>query len=156
MYKKMTINPSVSANIGPMTFFQQNAVKTKSRGIYDLDEYATHTHPDAVNYLEDLAQDILAPCFGAAYGYPVLVHPANGTLFAMMSGTGYTLVRLPANRRQQILDLESDHIRSAHNDSYFHAFGEEWIIFDIFQFPKHLVIFWLHCAYSYSEESGED
>jgi hypothetical protein len=154
--RHIVLNPSQQANAGPLRYYQAHSVSLHTRpdlrSGYDIDDYELHAHPDAVEYFEELAQGQLASCLGAAYGYPVLVNPANTILFATVSGTGYTLVRLPETERKVALTSFSGEVKPAQDDSHFQDFDEQWIAFDLFGVAKMAIISWFKSAYAYTDK----
>ncbi|HEU5375808.1 MAG TPA: hypothetical protein VFV38_10245 [Ktedonobacteraceae bacterium] len=152
---QIVLNPSQQANAGPLRYYQVHAVSLRTRpdlrSGYEIDEYQLHAHPDAVEYFEELAQGPLASCLGAAYGYPVLVNPANTILFATVSGTGYTLVRLPEAERKAVLTSFSGKVKPAQGESHFQDFGEEWMVFDLFGVAREAIRAWFMSAYAYTD-----
>jgi hypothetical protein len=157
--KEIELNPSQQANAGPLRFFQAYGVllvnlPTNPGTGGALGAYELHTHPDAIDRFAELVQQCrLTACLGGVHGYPALVNPANGILFATVMGTGFTLVRLPDEERKAAATSFS-HVRTPPVESSLQDFGDQWITFDLFQDDKMPIRSWLNTAYAYSNELG--
>src|SRR5439155_24540456 len=90
------IDESHPANSEILKYFKRySSLRFRGKSKYDLDEYATNTHPDLVERFYQLGQLLPEHSLSTAYGYPVLVAPKSGVIFATATGTDVIAIRLP-------------------------------------------------------------
>jgi hypothetical protein len=84
--------------------------------------YGLSTHPDLVERLWRLDGGLPQSCRWVVWGYPALVHPRTGMIFALAFGTIGLVARLPADRREEA----STHPRPRENAHDIAPAGPEW------------------------------
>ena len=58
------------------------------------------THPDIIEHLWELDGALPQSCRWLVWGFPALVHPGTGVIFAIGFGTIGTVIRLPTGERE--------------------------------------------------------
>lgn len=81
--------------------------------------FGLSTHPDIVSELWRLDRALPRSCRWVVWGYPALVHPVTGVIFAIAYGTIGIAARLPPDRLNGAL-------AASQNGSDIAAAGPEW------------------------------
>lgn len=121
---------------------------------FEAGAYRGHTHPDLEEWFYGLGKGLPEDCVGAAYGYPVLVRPDVGVIFALATGTSTVLVRLPRQAHIDAIVAGATVEKSYSTGEKLEAaaFGEDWLIFDAWALSDAQMQEWLKQAYAYSGE----
>jgi hypothetical protein len=122
-------------NAALLKALQKTAVKGKG-DVYDLDGYELHTHPDLCDHLQALNR----PCYGGAYGVPVLAND-RGVIFAVAHGTSFLAFRLP--------EPEQSAAKAAGGKDYADA-GDDWISVEAWRTDKDVLTKWCRAAHAYA------
>lgn len=165
------VHPANAAVLRYLLTQHSDAVPSQSPA--DVDTWDLGTHPDLVDHLWQGASTALpqttitlppagerteplevqrCACSWVVYGHAVLVHEANGVVFAFVSGTSTLAVRLPPDELEQAFELEAP--RYGHAYAYpstrieAASIGPDWTLLEPF---SRRVEEWLITAYLHAE-----
>ena len=84
-----------------LAYLQAQAVPSRRRSPFEIDDYELHCHPELVERLAEIGAGVvdLAP----AFGLPVLVHP-DGVTFAFAQGTSVIALRVRVELQREVLE----------------------------------------------------
>jgi hypothetical protein len=159
--REIPVNESHPTNQQVLRYLRSNAEK---RSKWAPDYYYTPHEMQAVSDLheefEKMGKHLPQPCIGISYGYPVLVYPEGGVVFALAYNTDIIALRLPPTVRREALgtDIATDVLHIPGGAGYPDAtiaaseLGDDWVF--TFLWGKHddRIQELMRTAYDYASE----
>jgi hypothetical protein len=156
MNNKSFVNYDHPANAEILNYLNSNsALRVKGEATYDLDEYATNTHPDLVERFYQIGSYLAENCASVEYGYPVLAAPSSGVIFATATGTDTIGIRLPAEAIEEAITAGAQKVivfRHLGEKLSSRSFGKDWVLFGAFSstIKEEVIKQWLRTSCEYA------
>lgn len=121
--------------------------------------YVPRTSDELEEKFSELSKRLPEYCGGECYGYPVLVYPDGGVIFAVASGQSLVVIRLPQIERKKALSLIAKDVVPFEGSEYYppttmHAseFGKDWVFVFAWHDNQRLIQDLLLKAYDFAGE----
>src|SRR5687768_17568382 len=104
MGKEPSVDEAHPENSSVLEYLKLNSSKeTRWSLSYYLSPYVMQVRDDLEDWLYEQGKKLPVDCESTAYGYPLLVNPNGGIVFALATGTHTIAIRLPAETRREAL-----------------------------------------------------
>jgi hypothetical protein len=157
---EIPVDESHSANATVLAYFRAHSEKpARSAWNYYSLPYVMQVYQEVDERLEEVAKGLPEYCYGTSYGYPVLVLPRTGVIFAFAFNMRAFVIRLPPHLREQALVSGAmEELRLGGQMGYpeenmsVQEFGHDWV----FLFGWHdMAERWVHEAYDYAVQLAQ-
>ena len=127
---------------------------------YYISAYHMQARDDLEDWLYEQSKNLPVRCESSAFGYPLLVNPNGGVIFALATGTHTVGIRLPPETRRDALISGAQEAIDYHTlglsqaTLYATEFGVDWVLVLAGAILGPLVAEWLRRAYEYAQRIG--
>jgi hypothetical protein len=160
MNRQTPVDEYHPANSEVLSYLRSHALE---RPKWALDKvavpYETHARDDLEEHLYELGGSLPEYSEGLSYGFPILVHPKGGIIFALATDTNTTAIRLPKDARRDALAsgaVELMHYKTVglpESSLSARDIGSDWVLVNAYgPVEEGLRQQWVQKAYDYAEE----
>lgn len=129
---------------------------------YYFHRYEMQTRADLEERLYELGRSLPERCDGMRYGYPILVYPRGGVIFAVAMSGSVIILRLPEQSRREALAAGAkEELRLGGQLGYpeeilpISEFGEDWIFIGAWHSDEERLKRLLRASYEYANKLAE-